>query len=72
VREPLSRNLDTRSGGGNSPAGPSPFPIFTIWASTGATAHTSPSPTLVDSQAELTPASPFDYDYTTRWNLAPG
>jgi hypothetical protein len=28
--------------------------------------------TLDDSQAELTPASPFDYDYTTRWHLEPG
>jgi hypothetical protein len=62
----------TRSGGPACAGPPGNFPIFTVWASTGATAHTSPSLTLVDSQAELTPATPFDYDYTTRWNLAPG
>ena len=46
------------------------LPIFTSWASTGADAHTAPSLTLVDSQTEL--LGPASYDYTTRWNLAPG
>ena len=34
-------------------------------------AHTSPSFALDDVQAVLTPATPFDYDYTTRWSLSP-
>jgi hypothetical protein len=61
----------TKSGGAGC-TGTTPLPVFAEWASTGTFAHTSPSFALVDSQAELTPAVPFDYDYTTRWNFAPG
>ncbi len=60
----------TRSGGAGC-TGTTPVPIFTELASTGETAHTSPSYALEGSQAVLTPQSPFDYDYTTRWSLAP-
>ncbi len=60
----------TRSGGAGC-AGTTPVPIFTELASTGTTAHTSPSYALESSQAVLTPESPFDYDYTTRWSFAP-
>ena len=49
-----------------------PFSVYPTWASTGTDAHTSPSLNLVDSQAELTPETPFDYDSTTRWSLSPG
>jgi hypothetical protein len=58
--------------GGESCTGTSLFPAFSHWASTGLLAHTSPSFSLVGSQSELTPAVPFDYDYTTRWSFAPG
>ena len=61
----------TRSGGEGC-SGTVALPVFPEWASTGTFAHTSPSFALVDSQAELTPQTPFDYDYTTRWNFAPG
>ncbi len=61
----------TRSGGAGC-TGTTPVPIFTELASTGTTAHTSPSYALEGSQAILTPESPFDYDYTTRWSFAPG
>ena len=61
----------TRSGGDGC-TGTTPVPIFTELASTGTTAHTSPSYALEGSQAVLTPESPFDYDYTTRWSFAPG
>lgn len=57
--------------GGEGCSGTSPFPVFSPWASTGMLAHTSPSFALADFQAELTPATPFDYDYTTRWSLSP-
>ena len=60
----------TRSGGAGC-TGTTPIPIFTELASTGTTAHTSPSFALEGSQAMLTPESPFDYDYTTRWSFAP-
>ena len=61
----------TRSGGAGC-TGTVPVPVFTEWAKTGALAHSSPSFALAGSQAELTPATPFDYDYTTRWSFAPG
>jgi hypothetical protein len=60
----------TRSGGPLC-TGTSPFPVFPQWASTGTFAHTSPSFALVGSHAELTPETPFDFDYTTRWSFAP-
>ena len=60
----------TRSGGAGC-TGTTPVPIFTELVSTGPTAHTSPSYALEGSQAMLTPESPFDYDYTTRWSFAP-
>lgn len=64
--------VDTTKTGAGCPSAPSPLPIYAVWATTGTFAHTSSSMTLVDSQAELTPETPFDYDSTTRWNLAPG
>ena len=59
----------TRSGGPEC-TGTSPFPVFSPWASTGALAHTSASFALDGSQSVLTPQTPFDYDYTTRWSLS--
>jgi hypothetical protein len=66
------QTLPVTGTGSECPAGPTVWPIFPIWASTGTLAHTSPSLALADSQAELTPETPFDHDYTTRWNLTPG
>jgi hypothetical protein len=68
----IMEQVATVQSGSNCPGIATPFGIFPIWASTGTTAHTSPTLTLADSQAELTPQTPVDYDYTTRWNLAPG
>jgi hypothetical protein len=69
----ISDTVQATHSGTNCPSETTtPFPIFTTWASTGTDAHTSPTLNLVDSQPELTPESPFDYDYTTRWSLAPG
>ena len=61
----------TKSGGAGC-SGTSPFPVFSPWASTGERAHTSASFALDDFESVLTPAAPFDYDYTTRWSLSPG
>jgi hypothetical protein len=58
--------------GGPECTGTSQLPVFPIFAATGTLAHTSPSFSLVGSHAELTPATTFDYDYTTRWSFAPG
>jgi hypothetical protein len=61
----------TKSGGPGC-SGSGPFPVFSPWASTGPLAHTSSSFALDDAESVLTPAVPFDYDYTTRWSLSPG
>jgi hypothetical protein len=57
--------------GGPGCTGTSQLPVFSEFVSTGLLAHTSPSFALTGSQAELTPAIPYDYDYTTRWSFAP-
>ena len=64
--------IQATKSGGDGCSGTTAVPVFTEWASTGTLAHTSPSFALVGSQAELTPETPVDYDYTTRWNFAPG
>ena len=69
IIEPL---YAVRSGGPGCTGPPVGFPPYQLWATTGTTAHTSPTLSLADSQAVLTPQTPFDYDYTTRWNLTPG
>jgi hypothetical protein len=69
----IDKSVETTHSGPDCPTeSPTPFGIFPTWASTGTNAHTSPALNLVDSQAELTPETPLDYDYTTRWSLVPG
>jgi hypothetical protein len=60
----------SRSGGAGC-TGTSVLGLFTPWATTGPLAHVSPSFALSDFQAMLTPESPIDYDYTTRWAFSP-
>ncbi len=47
------------------------WPIIEPWAQAEKT-HTSPSTVLNDSEAHITPSIPYDWDYTTSWNLTPG
>jgi hypothetical protein len=61
--------IPTTRTGPSCPGGPGDFISFPLWASTGPSAHTSPSLTLVDSEPGLTPP---DFDTTTRWSLTPG
>ncbi|MEO8689547.1 MAG: hypothetical protein ABI611_15215 [Solirubrobacteraceae bacterium] len=69
----IQDTLDATHSGTNCPnETTTPFSIYPTWASTGSDAHTSPTLNLVDSQAELTPESPFDFDSTMRWSLSPG
>jgi hypothetical protein len=57
--------------GGTECSGTTEVPLPEPWALTES-AHTSSTTTLNDSEAHITPAIGYDWDYTTSWNLAPG
>ena len=55
---------------GTECSGTAQVPMPEPWALTEK-AHISPTTTLEDSEAHITPEG-YDFDYTTRWSLAPG